>query len=673
MKYLFEPYAARRYRDDIQGIRAIGATLILIYHIWVHKVSGGVDVFFVVSGFLMTTLLLRHYVNEGSLRPFRFWGNIIKRIAPSAYVVLLATLVFGYFFLPPLFWRVSLNDLLFSAAHLQNFQLLRLSVDYLATDAHASPFQQFWALSMQVQFYLVLPFLLMMGLGLSQLLRSRLPLLLVIASALLLSLLYSFVITARDPEPSYFNTAARIWEFLAGALTALVIPYLRLNKRMALCLGLLGFGILLSTGLLVPRSVPFPGFIALVPVLGAVCLLVAGHRHEDMVVSKFLSNRYLVALGSMSFTVYLWHWPILVYAQHHHDTTQLSFIQGLGVIAAAVMLAYVTTALVETPFRRLPRATPWVSYLVGVLFFLPTVVPALSARQYAVQLHAYVEEAEPVADHEFFAGSTISLQDDATGVSLSQFASVNANKSNTIPHCLDGNVCESGDLLAERMVALVGGSHAAQWEPAFAKLGERYGFKVITLVQMSCALGYLEWMDENCRAFNENIVSRLAELKPDFVITNSTRLDRQNYSNFVEYVPKVYSAKWREITALGIPMVGIRDNPWFESNPSLCVWNNPEHATTCARPVEELYMPDNPATPVAAKIPLFHSVDLGNLYCADGFCPAVFEQRLMYFDDHHFTRTYVEFMTKAIYRELQTQTPEFAEWIHSGAPRLRAK
>src|SRR5690606_12491815 len=130
-------------------------------------------------------------------------------------------------------------------------------------------------------------------------------------------------------------------------------------------------------------------------------------------------------------------------------------------------------------------------------------------------------------------------------------------------------------------------------------------------------------MDEECKSFNEGIVGRLAELRPDFVITNSTRLDRYNHSEFVEFVPKAYSAKWREITALGIPVIGIRDNPWFEDNPSLCVWNNPETATICARPVEELYMPENPAAGVAATIPLFHSVDMSNLYCAEGYCPAV--------------------------------------------------
>jgi peptidoglycan/LPS O-acetylase OafA/YrhL len=664
MKEIFEPYANRCYRYDVQGIRAIGAIIILVYHIWMNKVSGGVDVFFVLSGFLMTGLLLRQYAREQRLRPFEFWGGIVKRIAPSAYLVLLATLIFGYFFLPPLFWRVSLNDLLFSAAHLQNFQLMRLSVDYLGAESPASPFQQFWALSMQVQFYFLLPILLACGIWFARRQRSLLPLIGLVTLLFLLSLGYSLVITALKPAASYFDTGARVWEFLAGALAALILPHLNLRARTAALLSILGLVIILCTGLLIPRSLPFPGFAALLPVTGAVLLLIAGGcTAQQGGASRWLSNNTLVALGSISFTVYLWHWPILVYAQHHHGTISLGLLPGIGVIVAAILLAYLTTKIVENPFRRISKTTPWSSYLVGVLFFLPTVVPALGARQYAVQLHNYLEEAGPVAEHDYFKGRAIALQDNAQAVSLSQIASVSSNKSFTIPECLDGRLCESGDTNSERVVALVGGSHAAQWEPALAKMGERYGFKVVTIAQMSCALGYLEWMDEACLEYNKTILATLTALQPAFVITNSTRLDRDGHSEQAEYVPEVYAEKWREIAALGIPILGIRDNPWFEDNPSQCVWNNLETASQCARSKDELYQAENPVEPVAANIPQFHSVDFLALFCVEGRCPAVFDHYLMYFDTHHFTKTYLEYMTKAFIAALEEQTPVFTAWM----------
>ncbi|MCW8194625.1 acyltransferase [Proteobacteria bacterium 005FR1] len=198
MNGLFRPYASRYYRSDIQGIRAVGALLILAYHIWGKSVSGGVDVFFVVSGFLMTSLLLRRCAESGAIAPLQFWSGIVRRVAPSAYLVLLGTLVCGYFFLPPQFWLVTVNELLFSAAHLENFQLMRLSVDYLANDQPASPYQQFWALSVQVQFYFLLPLIIGLGLFFSRRRKSLVPLIVTVAVFLLASFAYSLVATGQQ-------------------------------------------------------------------------------------------------------------------------------------------------------------------------------------------------------------------------------------------------------------------------------------------------------------------------------------------------------------------------------------------------------------------------------------------------------------------------------------------
>ncbi|MGQ9425256.1 acyltransferase family protein [Gilvimarinus sp. F26214L] len=655
MKKLFAPYAEAIYRQDIQGIRAIGAILILIYHIWVGKVSGGVDVFFVVSGFLMTGLLLRQCAREGRLRPFLFWGNIVKRVSPSAYLVLFATLILGYFFLPPSFWRVSLNDLFFSALHIENFQLLRLSVDYLARENPASPFQQYWALSMQMQFYFVLPLLLGAGLLLARRAGSLRPLIGLLGAVLLLSFAWSLLATGRMPAPAYFDTGARFWEFLAGGLLALVLPHLRLGPVLVSLCGVAGLMILFATGVMVPRGVNFPGYIALLPVAGAILLIVSGANARYLpLASRLLSARWLVAIGGFSFTLYLWHWPLFVYAQYYFESIELNLWQGLVVVLASLGLSWLTTKAVERPLRLLPKTRLWPSYAVGFLFFVPTMLPAVGARQYAVSLYDKFEEST-AADPRYFTGQRIGIQHDASGVDLSQFAAVDDNKAEPIMHCLTGELCEYGDLDSDRVVAIVGGSHAAQWESAFSVLGKRYGFKVVTIVQMSCALGWLEGMDLRCETFNNEIVGRIKELKPDLVVTNSTRLDRENEWTVPEVVPNAYVEKWQEITGLGIPVLGIRDNPWFESDPNVCLWNKLETAGECARPVTDLFLQENPAEPYEARMPLFHSVDFSDLICTDQSCPVVFANRLMYFDTHHLSRTYVEFIALAMDHAVREQ------------------
>lgn len=655
MENLFGPYATSRYRYDIQGIRAIGAILILVYHIWADKVSGGVDVFFVVSGFLMTGLLLRQQAREGKIRPFHFWGGIIKRVAPTAYLVLLVTLILGYFFLPPLFWRVSLNDLLFSAAHVQNFQLMRWSVDYLAQENPASPFQQFWALSVQVQFYFLLPLLLVPAIFFSRKQQSLLPLLAIVALPLLASFAYSLVSTNDNPITAYFNTGARVWEFLAGAVLAVALPHVTVGGKTASLFSFFGLVLVAGTGIIVPSHWDFPGLVALLPVTGALLLLAAGaNATQQSLTNKLLSNRHLVMLGGRSFTVYLWHWPILIYAQHYYSSTSPNLLQGSFVIAVAVFLAFLTTKLVESPFRLIPKNELWASYMVGAVFFVPTVVAGTGARQYVVSLYSYVEKTANNNEARF-EGKLIEIQNDATKIGLGQFSSVGSNQAFTIQDCLDGQACKSGDRSAKRVVALVGGSHAAHWEPAFSIIGQQYGFKLVSILQESCAIGYLEWMDEECLEYNDSIVSTLKTLSPDLVITNSTRLDRRDASDQVEFVPQAYVDKWEEITALGIPVLGIRDNPWFEGDPSLCLLDELESASKCARSMAELYLDENPAERYETSIPLFHSVDFVNLFCADGQCPAVFNNRLMYFDSNHFTRTYMEYISTAVMASLEEQ------------------
>ena len=152
-------YKKTEYRNDIQGVRAIGAILIMVFHIWFSKVSGGVDVFFVVSGFLMTSLLLSQILGEGNLNPLLFWSQIIKRVAPSAYTVLAVSLLAGYFFLPVDQVMNLFSETLASALHFENIQLIKKGVNYLTADAGKSLVQQFWALSIQMQFYILLPLL----------------------------------------------------------------------------------------------------------------------------------------------------------------------------------------------------------------------------------------------------------------------------------------------------------------------------------------------------------------------------------------------------------------------------------------------------------------------------------------------------------------------------------
>lgn len=667
-----------KYRDDIQGIRAIGAMLVLVFHIWFQKVSGGVDVFFVVSGFLMTGLLLRQYAREEKLKPFYFWAGIIKRVAPSAYVVLLTTLILSYFFVPPVYWVATIHEFIFSAGHLENLLLIRREVDYLQIGDPASPFQQYWALSIQVQFYAFLPFLIGPLLYISNSIKSLMPLILGVFVFIFASFIYSLISTHATPETAYFNPIGRIWEFLVGTLVAILIPYVKLSKKTALVLSFVGILSLFSVGIVFPRDWNFPGYVALFPVVSAVFLIVSGSEIENRsLVNRLLSNRYLVMLGSMSFTIYLWHWPILVFFQHHYETTNLGVIKGMTIVVLGILLAIITTWLVEKPFRKIPKSRVWFSYTAGLLFFIPSVTLGLGAKYYIENLH----DVNVVFKDSSFYGSRISIQNNASDLGYGYVTAI----SNDLGEAMDRDngcattvteseisTCEFGDVSSDNIVALVGGSHIGQWEPFFSNLAEEYGFKVVTIIKNSCSLGY-EIVEDNdtCKLWNENIVDYLNELSPNLVITNSTRSNRPRENRLVagdpiEFVPAGHVEKWKAITALGIPVVGIRDNPWFESDPSYCVWKNRQEAGQCARPMKEVLLQDNPADEYVDKIPLFISIDFTEFICVEGLCPAYFDGRLMWSDTHHLTRNYLEYITPSLKASLDQQTSVFQALNYHG-------
>lgn len=679
MKKTFDIYINdNKYRDDIQGIRAIGAMLVLVFHIWFQKVSGGVDVFFVVSGFLMTGMLLRQYAKEEKLKPFHFWGGIIKRVAPSAYVVLLTTFILSYFFVPPVYWVATIHEFIFSAGHLENLLLIRREVDYLQKGDPASPFQQYWALSIQVQFYAFLPFLIGPLLYISNSMKSLIPLILGVFVFIFVSFIYSLISTYSTPETAYFNPIGRVWEFLVGTLVAILIPYIKLSKKMALVLSFVGILVLFSVGIAFPRDWDFPGYVALFPVASAVFLIVSGRETENRsLVNSLLSNRYLVMLGSMSFTIYLWHWPVLVFFQHHYETTNLGVIKGMTIVVLGIILAIITTWLVETPFRKIPKSRIWVSYTAGLLFFIPSVTLGLGAKYYIENLH----DVSVVFKDPYFYDSKVSIQNNALDLDYGYVTAV----SNDLGEAMDSEngcvtivteseilTCEFGDVSSDSIVALVGGSHIGQWEPFFSNIAEEYGFKIISIIKNSCSLGY-EIVEDNdtCKLWNENIVDYLNGLSPNLVITNSTRSNRPRDNRLVEgdpieFVPAGHVEKWKEITALGIPVVGIRDNPWFESDPSYCVWKNRQEAGQCARPMEEVLLQDNPADAYVDKITLFISIDFTEFICVEGLCPAYFDGRLMWSDTHHLTRNYLEYITPSLKASLDQQTSIFQTLNYHG-------
>lgn len=633
---VFAKYESSFYRVDIQGIRAVSAFLIMIYHIWLGKVSGGVDVFFVISGFLVTTTLLKGLARRGKIEPIKFFSRIFRRILPSAFVVLTTTLVFSLVFIPAPLWKYSITEFIASAAQIENLELIRMGTDYLAREAPPSQFQQFWALSIQMQFYVLLLVLIAL-LGFASIkTRSVRPLFIGLGTIVALSLFYSIWFTHTDPTEAYFNPFTRIWEFLTGSLIALSYPFLSNLKTVS---GKHIWNVLTLTAVftlsilgLVTGNADFPGWIAIIPVSCAAILIVAGKVFpEGTIVTKALSNRTLVYFGSFSFLIYLWHWPVLVFAHHHFGHTNLNFFEGVSVIIIAILLAAGTKKTVEDPLNRLPIKQPGKQFMVYVSLILVFAMVGTGLRQGV----AYLANTSSSSSNNI-AQKPLAIQE-SVDTPLKSFISIDLDRPQGID-CLSSD-CSGGDPTANKTLVMVGASHSAQWFDIVNQFGKENGYKVIT-------------------RFGEAEITNLAkETNADVLFMNSTITTPDN-STEPEEIYLEDREPWEELLRDNIEVVTIRDNPRFSFYQNACVWNNQERAQECAINKNTIFSEHNPVEKFDNDFENFHSIDLTEKFCVDDFCPAVHDNILMYYDKHHISKTYSNYIERDVINELRAAIVE---------------
>ena len=651
--FMFEQYLRREYRNDIQGLRAVGALIIMFFHIWLNKVSGGVDVFFVISGFLMSSILLRGFFTSNIINPLPFWGGIIKRVAPSAYVVLLITLITSYYVTSPAYVSSVIKEVVASALHVENLQLMRKSVDYLASEEASSPVQQFWALSIQIQFYAILPFILLPLAYLSKRKGDSTPLFLGVVLIIVTSFIYAVVSVNNNAASSYFNPLSRVWEFFFGVLSFLLVSNISTIKYRQI-LGILGISLIVGGAVFIPRGAGFPSFVSFIPVLGAVLIIFSGLGGKGGSVNNILSSKFLVFLGGISFTIYLWHWPILVFYKDYSGSSVVGIPQGLAIIIASIVLAYFTSKKIEVPFKAIPREKVFKNFSVGVSFFTPVFLLALLLNnEVSSSVESFVKEQKnkPI---EVFSGNKITLEEDFRRLDRQKLLSA----KHILPSSYDSNchqtgdkeevnTCEFGSPNSNKEVVLVGGSHAAQWLPVLDEIGKDNDFKVISMTKSACPLGVLEDSNESCHKWNDRALRKILEIKPYAVITNSTR----TFANEEEVVPESYSESWKVLNSNGLNVIGIRDNPRFNFDVPDCIHRNriALDINACSVSRSKVLKDYNPANEYND---IMRNIDMSDMLCTKDKCLTSFSGKLMYRDKHHISVEYVYFMKNSFEAKL---------------------
>src|SRR5699024_3840917 len=310
----------RKFRPEIEGLRVVAALLVAVYHIWFNRVSGGVDVFFVISGFLITNSILSTINRTGEFRFLPYIKKLIKRLLPSVLFILTTILVLSYFLLPKSIFGKTLKEVVASMFFYQNWQLAISNTDYLDASQMKSPVEHFWALAIQGQFYIIWFILFTIILILIKKYKNMNVKGLIntfLGIIFISSLIYSIYLTSVNQQWAYFTTFTRVWQFALGSLLCVNLSSIKVNKVFAVLAGWIGLIALISTGIIFDVSEKFPGYIALWPMIAAILIVLSGTRETRFGVKRFLGSKWMVKIGGISFGIYLWHWVLLSFYRYN--------------------------------------------------------------------------------------------------------------------------------------------------------------------------------------------------------------------------------------------------------------------------------------------------------------------------------------------------------------------
>lgn len=636
---------------EIDGLRGVAIVLIVIYHVWFQRVSGGVDVFLLLSGLFITMTLVRAVERNGRVGFASFYARIARRVFPPALFVLVAVVVATVAFLPQTRWRDVLSDVVASALYAVNWHLASNAVDYLASRNAASPVQHYWSLAMQAQFYLVWPLLIAFVALLAARFRARLRTVLAVSLGIVfaLSLEYSILLTASNQAWAYFDTFARLWEFALGGLLLLAAPHLRVPGQVKVVLGWLGLVALVVCGLVFQGGNEFPGWAALWPTLAAALMIISVNSGSPWGVDLLLRSQPLRWLGDRSYALYLCHWPVLICYLAVTERTAASLPGGLLVIAASMAIALATRWLVEI---RLPafgfghRTNRGGAVLAGsgVAVVLVVAVGWQGLIVWQQQpVHAADHRDYPGAAYLAYGGQLADVPYRPDALSAKDDLAVVYERPCHQQDMTDSEVttCILGPEDSTYTIAVVGGSHAAHWVPALQELAGPNRWRIVSITKGACRFdshhqSVNEQATASCRQWNENVIGTLSQLRPDAVLTNST-----TGGGGWDHTPEGFLVQWRRLADLGLPVLALRDTPWHSADVPECVAVHGPDGAECAVDRAEAGL-DRPAA-VESRPDLPENVrflDLTDYVCEPQRCPAVIGNVLVYRDPHHLSATY---------------------------------
>ena len=697
------------FRPDIEGLRAVAVLAVVLYHAGVRVIGGGyvgVDVFFVISGFLITTNLYRELERTGRISFGQFYGRRMIRLLPASSLVVLATVAAAWQWMSPLVARAVSVDALTAVGYGINVRLAVQGTDYLAATREPSPLQHFWSLAVEEQFYFVWPALLVVGSAV-WLRRGRPSRPSRASAATVLSLLAAGSLalcvwqTGHSQPWAYFGLQARAWELAAGALVALAAGRLsRLPAFAAEAVMWLGLAAVLAAALLFTDATLFPGYAAVLPVGGAALVVAGGCAASARSGRAVLGVGPLQVVGRLSYSWYLWHWPVLTVARSVAGHP-LNVWLGLGLAVGSLLPAWLSLRFVENPvrfhvvLRRRPRrglalgaALSALSVGAAVLFLglpmrlggsgtgadtaavvavKPSADRAAQLAEARRQLAALIASSAPVT--ALPANLVPPVASAANDLPADKGCLASLDDTSTAPAVAQG--CDRyGDKDSGTVMVLFGDSHTEQWFDAVNAVAVERHWRLVVLTKSGCTPANALTTKVNarrafteCATWREDAFTLMASLKPTLVLMStrtylSAPVDARNLP-----VKGVADDLWTtammdsatRVQKLGARVMLMQDtpDPGGTSVPN-CVAAHTTAIDRCALATKSVvYEGRRAALAAAAKSAGMAVIDPKEWFCTDTVCPAVIGNTLVYRDGSHVTTTYVKLLTPLLGGELR--------------------